>query len=266
MNYIDTHSHLYETKFDTDREEVYARMRERKVTTIVVGTDLETSKKAVEYARDEATRDIVVGATIGVHPTDTNEKFDSMVYEQLLCKEVVAIGECGFDYFSTPRDDVYIRQREVFEEQIRFAAEHDLPLMLHVRPSKGNSDAYRDALEVLDIYQKEYGDTVRGTIHFFTSTREIAREYVMRGFTVSFPGVITFAQELHEVVRDVPLDMMLAETDAPYATPVPHRGERNEPVFVIDTMKAIAEIRGETFEVVAEQLYKNAQTVFLSRK
>jgi len=264
--YIDTHSHLYEKKFDEDRDEVFERMRSEGVGTIVVGTCLETSMQAVELARSAAARDVVLGATIGVHPTDTNEDFDPAEYEKLLGENIVGIGECGFDYFRTPRDEVYVHQREIFEAQVVFAAENDLPLMLHIRPSDGTTDAHEDALEVLKLYQKEYGDTVRGNVHFFTSTKEVAREYLALGFTIAFPGVITFAPELEEVVRDVPLDMMLAETDAPYAAPVPHRGSRNEPVFVIDTIKAIAQIRGEEFEVVAEQLTKNAKTVFLSEK
>ncbi len=262
MEYIDTHSHIYEKQFDEDREAVLERMRESGVTTITVGTCFKTSQQAVELARGEASREQIVGATIGVHPTDTNESFDADKYEKLLNEKVVGIGECGFDYFRTPRDEVYVRQREVFEAQVRFAAGHDLPLMLHIRPSEHSTDAHEDALEVLRLYQKEYGDTVRGNVHFFTSTKEIAREYLALGFTIAFPGVITFAPELHEVVRDVPLDMMLAETDAPYAAPVPHRGKRNEPVFVIDTIKAIADIRGEDFDTAATQLTKNARTVF----
>jgi len=159
---------------------------------------------------------------------------------------------------------VYIHQREIFEAQVVFAAENDLPLMLHIRPSDGTTDAHDDALEVLRLHQKIYGDTIRGNVHFFTSTKEIAREYLELGFTIAFPGVITFVPELHEVVRDVPLDMMLAETEAPYATPVPHRGKRNEPVFVIDTIRAIAEIRGEDFEMVSTQLTENAKALFLA--
>ena len=261
--HIDTHSHLYETKFDVDREDVLQRMKEEGVTNIVVGVSLETSKQAIELAKKE---EQVVGATIGVHPTDTNEKFDTKVYEELLCDEVVGVGECGFDYYRTPKEEVYVHQREIFEAQVVFAAENDLPLMLHVRPSENSTDAHDDALEVLELYQKTYGDAVRGNAHFFTSTKEIARAYLELGFTIAFPGVITFAPELAEVVRDVPLDMMLAETDAPYAAPEPHRGKRNEPVFVIDTIKAIAEIRGEDFDTVAKQLQKNAQTVFLKAK
>lgn len=259
MKYIDTHSHLYMEQFDDDRAAVLERMREEGVGTITVGVSLDTSKQAVALAESEGQ---VLGATVGVHPTDTNEGFDSADYAPLLSEHVVGVGECGFDYFRTPREEVYTRQREVFEAQVQFAAENDLPLMLHIRPSEGSTDAHDDALEVLRLHHKTYGNAVRGNVHFFTSTKEVARKYLELGFTIAFPGVVTFVPELHEVVRDVPLDMMLAETDAPYAAPVPHRGSRNEPIFVIDVIRAIAEIRGEDFETVAEQLRKNARHVF----
>lgn len=261
--YIDTHSHLFEKKFNDDRAEVLERMETSGVGTFAVGVSLETSKQAIALAQKEQQ---VLGALIGVHPTDTQELFDVAVYEQLLTKEVIGVGECGLDYYRTPREDVYVRQREVFEAQVVFAAENNLPLMLHVRSSDGTTDAHDDALEILKLHQKTYGDVIRGNSHFFTSTKEIAREYLDLGFYISFPGVITFAPELHEVVRDVPLDMMLVETDSPYAAPVPHRGKRNEPAFVVDTIHAIADIRGEDFEKVAQQLYKNTQNLFLAGK
>jgi TatD DNase family protein len=262
MKYIDTHSHLYERKFKNDLGEVLNRMKSNDVSTILVGVSLETSRQSVELAKS---REQVIGATIGVHPTDTNERFNSVDYAPLLeSGVVVGVGECGFDYYRASRQDVYVHQREVFEAQVVFAAENDLPLMLHVRASEGSTDAHEDTLEILKLHQKTYGDTVRGNVHFYTSTKEMAREYTAMGFTVAFPGVITFAPELHDVVRDVPLDMILAETDAPYAAPVPHRGKRNEPVFVVDTIRAIADIRGEDVDYVAGQLTKNAKTVFLS--
>lgn len=260
LTYIDTHSHLYFPQYDDDREDVLERMREREVGTIVVGTGLETSTQAVALAKKEP--DVVLGATIGVHPTDTHEVFSASEYAPLLGKRVVGVGECGFDYYRTPRDEVYVRQREVFEAQVAFALEHDLPLMLHIRPSEESTDAHDDALEVLRLYHKAHGDALRGNVHFFTSTTDVARAYLELGFTIAFPGVITFVPELHEVVRDVPLDMMLAETDAPYAAPVPHRGTRNEPVFVIDTIRAIADIRGEDTETVAAALTRNARALF----
>ena len=262
--YIDTHSHPHFPQYDEDQEAMLGRMREQEVVTIAVGTDIATSKQAVKFATEH--KDVVLGATIGVHPNDEpSERFDASVYGELLSDVVVGVGECGFDYYRSSKDAEYTRQREVFEAQIAFAVDNNLPLMLHIRPSQGTVDAHDDALEVLRLYQKTHGDTVRGNVHFFTSNTDVARAYLELGFTIAFPGVITFAPELHEVVRDVPLDMMLSETDAPYAAPVPHRGKRNEPVFVVDVIRAIADIRGEGFEKVAAQLRANAERVFLAR-
>ncbi len=258
--YIDTHSHLFEKKFDADRDEVLTRMREAGVGTLAVGVSYETSKAVIKLAQ---THDEVLGAVIGVHPTDTNEDFDVAQYQPLVNEHVVGIGECGLDYYRTPREDVYVRQRELFEAQLHFALDNDLPLMLHVRPTPGTQDAHEDMLEILRIYKKTHGDALRGNSHFFTATEEVARAYLELGFMISFPGVITFAPELHSIVRDVPLDMLLSETDSPYAAPVPHRGSRNEPVFVIDTVNAIADIRGEDVEHVRAALVENAKSLFL---
>lgn len=261
IKYIDTHAHLFEKKFDTDRDEVLARMRDAGVGVLAVGVSFETSKAAIAQTQ---THEEVFGAVIGVHPTDTSESFDATRYQDLVNEHVVAVGECGLDYYRTPRTDVYVRQRELFEAQLHFALDNDLPLMLHVRPTPGTQDAHEDILEILRIYKQAHGDALRGNSHFFTATENIARSYLELGFLISFPGVITFAPELHSVVRDVPLDMLLSETDSPYAAPVPHRGKRNEPVFVIDTVRAIADIRGEDVEVVRAALLENAKSLFLS--
>lgn len=259
MKYIDSHSHLFEKKFKDDLSDVLSRMSEHEVGTIVVGVSLETSKQCIELAEKHSQ---VLGAIIGVHPTDTDEKFLAEDYAPLVNEYVLGIGECGFDYYRGNKEDVYVHQREVFEAQVAFAIEYDLPLMLHVRPSEGSTDAHDDTLEVLRLYQQEYGAKVRGNVHFFTGSKDVARAYLELGFTISFPGVVTFVPELAEVVRDVPLDMMLAETDAPYAAPVPHRGKRNEPIFVLDTIRHIAQVRGEDFETVAATITENTQRLF----
>lgn len=257
--YFDTHSHVHFKQFNDDRDAVLARMRDQNVWTIAVGTSLETSNGAVALVKSE--RDVVRGATIGIHPT-TIEKFDKNAFQELLSEEVVAVGECGLDYFRGERDELYPKQKENFEAQIEFAVENDLPLMMHIRPSNGKEDAHIDAIEILKSFQKTHGEKVRGNTHFFTGSAEIAKQYVDMGFTIAFPGVITFAEETHDAVREVPLRMILSETDAPYASPEPHRGKRNEPVFVIDTVKKIAEIKGEDLEKVKKTLVSNAIRVF----
>lgn len=269
MRYIDSHSHIYFPDFDADREAVFIRMRERNVQTITVGTGFLTSRTAVQYAVDYP--DLVLGATIGVHPVHANEGFNEVHYAGLFSMHdtssemgrlVVGVGECGLDYFRTPREEVYISQRDVFEAQIAFAVQRDLPLMLHVRPSKGSDDAHSDAQEILKKYQNTHGERVRGTAHFFTGSLVAAKGYWNMGFATSFPGVITFALETHEVVKEAPKELMLSETDAPYAAPVPHRGGRNEPAFVVDVVRHMAALRGQTEEGLAEQLVNNTQHIF----
>ena len=257
-DYFDTHSHLQLSQFDTDRDAVLARMREKVVYTIAVGVGLETSKGAVALASTHGD----IWATIGVHPTDTDEGFDPTAYEELLGPRVVGIGECGLDYYRTPKADVYQRQKEVFEAQIDFALAHDLPLMLHIRPSKGTQDAHEDALSILEAKYKEVGNKLRGNAHFFTGSLESAKRYWAMGFSTAFPGVITFAPEYADVVRACPPELILSETDAPYASPVPHRGERCEPAFVVDTVAALAQIRGEDLEMIKKRLISNANRIF----
>lgn len=264
--YIDTHSHLYFPDFDADRDAVLSCMHDAQVVTIAVGTSLETSKKAVALAEAHPTQ--VLGATIGVHPTRAGEEqFEVGEYEMLLTRGVVlGIGECGFDYFRNPREEVYQKQRTVFEAQVECALTHNLPLMLHVRPSKKTNDAHDDALAIVQSYARTYGDRLRGTAHFFTGSLESARAYWDLGFCTSFPGVITFAPETHEVVRSAPETLILSETDAPYAAPVPFRGGRAEPAHVVHVVQKIADIRNESVEDVRAYVLRNAHRVFLGKE
>lgn len=155
LEYIDIHSHLNLNKFKDDLEEVVQRMKDNKVGTIVIGVDKETSIKAVELADKYEN----VWACVGLHPTDSKESFDEKFFEDLINNpKVVAIGECGLDYFHQKDKE---RQKELFEKQIDFAVKHNLPLMLHVR------DAQDDVLKILKKKKKEYEDKLRGNAHFF---------------------------------------------------------------------------------------------------
>ena len=262
MQYIDIHSHINDPRFDTDVSEVLSRMRAAGVASIVVGTDKEMSARAIALA--EAHDDL--WATIGQHPTDRHEEvFDETWYRaQVAHPKVVAIGECGLDYY-WPEHDKWLggeveekkRQRELFEAQITIAIQVDKPLMVHGRPTKGTMDAYEDILSLLKSYP-----AVRGNIHFFVGTIAIAKQFLDLGFTMSFTGVLTFTHEYDEVVRFLPLDRIVAETDAPYVAPTPHRGKRNEPAFVVETVRAIAQIRGEEEKSVAETLLANSRRIF----
>lgn len=263
-NYIDVHSHIHDTAFDDDRDDVVTEMKERGFSTITIGTDSIESKKAIECAETYDN----VWATVGVHPVDNrNEDFDKETYRAFLMHpKVVALGECGLDYFHIKnfKGDKGVemeRQKQLFTEQIELAAECDKPLMLHGRPDQG-MDAYDDMLKILDEAKGKHGDKVRGNAHFFVGTPDIARRFNGLGFTVSFSGVITFAKMYEDVVRAVPLDMMHAETDSPYATPVPHRGKRNTPLYVERVYDRIAELKGLEKEEVRIQLIQNAHRVF----
>lgn len=259
-NYFDIHSHIQERRFEEDREAVIERMEEAGVWSIVVGVDYESSKKAVELA----TLHEGLYASIGLHPTDVvKEDFEVERYRTLAeNKKVVSIGECGLDYLRAQDEsrEEKKRQRKRFEEQIDLAVELDKPLMVHSR------EAYDDTLDILTSKKQEYGDALRGNIHFFSGDVAILKRYLNLNFTVSFTGVITFTHDYDEVVRFVPLSHIMSETDCPYVAPVPYRGGRNEPSYVVEVARRIAEIRGEDFEKVESALVENAMRIFDIKK
>ena len=263
--YFDIHSHINFSKFDDDREDVVKRMHEQSVWAIVVGTDLQTSKEVVELADKNEN----IYATIGLHPDDNRkEDFNLEDYKELVKnKKVVAIGECGLDYFRIKQGEqggTKKRQKDNFIKQIEFAIENDLPLMLHFRPSGKSMDAYEDGLEILSEYKERYKEKLRGNSHFFAGNLEIAKQFVAIGFTLSFTGVITFADSYDEIIREIPLEMIMSETDCPFVAPVPYRGGRCEPVYVKEVVKRIAEIRGEDTETVQKALVNNAFRMFFN--
>lgn len=253
FQYIDIHTHLNLKEFNEDYKVVGERAREAGVGYINIGTGKETSEKAVALTRES----IGAFATVGTHPTHTDEPFDIAYYRTLANDEnVVAIGECGLDYFRMSKDSKEMQERMLIEH-IELANELGKPLMLHVRPSEGSVDAYEDAHAILRAYTK-----VLGNLHFFAGTYDIAKTFWDIGFTTSFTGVITFASQYDEVIRNAPLSMLHAETDAPYVAPVPFRGKRNEPLYVREVYKRIAEIRGEDAETVRTTLVANAERFF----
>ncbi|MEI7513007.1 MAG: TatD family hydrolase [bacterium] len=256
FDYIDIHSHLNFSDYEKDFDDLIQRLKDTNTGTITVGTDLLSSQKAVELAQVYEN----IYACIGLHPAeDTGETFNEEEFEKLaLQKKVVAVGECGLDYGrnSDATEEAKQRQKIDFEKQINFAVKFDLPLMLHIR------NAHKDVLNILKEKKKEFGEKLRGDVHFFSGDKNIAQEYLDLGFTMSFTGVITFTRDYDEVIRFIPLDKMMSETDSPYVTPVPHRGQRNEPSYVQEVVKKIAEIRGEDFEMVRKTLSDNAVKYF----
>ncbi len=259
--YIDTHCHLDIKDYDADRAEVLVRMRENGVAAITIGTYLESSIKAVEIAEESEKTGNKIWACIGVHPADNHsEIWSDLEFEKLVkSKKVVAIGECGLDFYRTESENLVQekeRQTKLFKQQIEFALKHDKALMLHCR------EAYDDVLDILESYKKEYGDKLRGNSHFFAGNTEQAKRFLDIGFTMSFTGVITFTNDYDEVIKYLPQNAIMSETDAPFVAPVPHRGKRNEPVFVVEVVKKLSEIRGEDEASLHEAILNNANRLF----
>lgn len=270
MKYFDAHTHVNFAAYKDDREEVILRAKDAGVSMNVVGTQLNTSKAAVTLAEKYDN----VYATIGLHPVHTTksyhdpkeldeehppsggftsrgEVFNPAEYETLgKSPRVIAVGECGLDYYRLDEDTKKV-QTGVFIQHIGLANKLKKPLMLHIR------NAYDDALALVRAHAK-----VKGDVHFFAGDWNIAKQFLDFGFTLSFTGVLTFTHDYDDVVKNAPLDMLLSETDAPYVTPVPHRGKRNEPLYIKEVVRAIARIRGEDLEKTAAQLVTNARRVF----
>lgn len=261
LKYADVHCHIQFDQYREDDAVLVARMREEGVAGIVVGVDWHSSEKAV--ALSEAYEHLF--AAVGLHPNRVQEEdFDTSVYEGLAAhQKVVAIGECGLDYFrpSDATDAVKDAQKKVLLAHIEIAAKLDKPLIIHARPTKGTQDAYQDLIEVLTTAKAEHPH-LRGDIHFFVGGVTEAAALTALGFTLSFTAVITFARDYDDVIKSVPLASILSETDAPYVAPVSRRGERNDPLAVIDVVRQIAQIRGEDEERVRATLLQNAVRMF----
>lgn len=256
--YFDVHSHIAGEEFNADRDEVVRDMEVRGIGTITVGSDLLSSREALECAQRYAN----VFASVGLHPHEVKrEIFEEKVYEDLVAHpRTVAVGECGLDYYQPrfPIED----QREPWLRHIEFAAVFNKPLMLHGRPSKGTMDAYETMLQDLTVAKEKHGDRVRGNVHFFVGDPDIAQRFFDLGFTLSLSGVITFTSEYDAVIKIAPLSLIHAETDSPYATPVPFRGTRNDPRHVPKIVARIAEIKDMLEVEVAQALALNAARVF----
>lgn len=260
---IDTHCHLQFPQYDEDRKAVIERTREAGIGVINVGTDFTESRRAIELAEKYPE---FMWATVGLHPLDARTDADentrglARTIDELrqLAKhqKVVAIGECGLDYYRAPRE-LWDRQKEIFRKHIELALEVKKPLVLHLR------NAYEDALGILkDYVLRTTNYELKGTSHFFSGTVEQAKKFLELGLYISFAGPITFAKEYEEVVRAVPLERILSETDAPFAAPLPYRGVRNEPAYVVEVIKKIAELKGLSFDQVARATTKNAERLF----
>lgn len=231
-------------------------MREVGVGAVVIGTDLPESRDAVALAEKHD----FLWAAVGLHPNDNlAEQFDEAAYLELAQHpKVVAIGECGLDYFrsgGTPEEKA--TQKDRFEKQIHLAIKVGKPLIIHCR------NAHDDMLEILFAYSRELADKkLRAVIHFCTVSGEVAQKYIDLGCYLSFPGPITYTDMYDDSIRVAPLDRILAETDSPFAAPVPHRGARNEPAYVEEVVNKIASLKGSSPEDMARQVVENSRKAF----
>ncbi len=264
FKFFDAHTHLQSPEFDEDRGEVVQRIFDAEIGVVNVGADKNSSLKAVELAKKYPDR---MWATVGCHPHYI-EEFDYNFFRDLAReKEVVAIGECGLDYARINTEQTRNnaeKQQEVFIKHIELAKEVGKPLMIHCR------DAFNNLIKILESNVKGQGSNVQsGILHFFTGTFEDAKKLLEmaslpagREFYFTFNGLITHNRDFDEIIKYIPLDRILLETDAPYVAPLSRRGKRNEPSYIIETAQKMAEIKGVSLEELAEKTTENAIKVF----
>jgi TatD DNase family protein len=256
--FVDSHAHIDGPEFDADRDAIIDRAREAGVTTILnVGTGDPHSgvfERAVALGRNQPS----IYTAIGTHPHDARFYDDATEQNTKNLIEsgerVVAWGEIGLDfhYDNSPRNV----QIEVFKRQLRAARECDLPVVIHTREAEA---------ETIDILQSEYKTAPRrGVFHCFSGSMELAQRAVEIGFMISFSGIVTFkkAEELREIAKQVPLDRLLIETDCPYLTPIPYRGKRNEPAYVVEVARCLAGLHGLELEEVGRITSDNFNRFF----
>ena len=273
MNIFDSHCHPQMAQYDKDREEMLARAKSAGVSMICVGTDLETSKQGIELAQ----RHDNMWASVGIHPNDITmgtmvDTMVPMVIEMLKNPKVVAIGEVGLDYYRTPEPEKQKKQKQVLEQFLNLAVKYNKPIVIHCRDSaKGTTGkAHKEMIEILSrlypIHDRGINTTSEnkyfGVMHSFTGTKEQAEKYLEMGFCLGFNGILTFTHQYDEVVKYVSLENILLETDAPFLAPEPYRSKRNEPAYIIEVAKKIAELKKESSEKIIEQTALNCQKLF----
>lgn len=256
---IDTHAHIDFPDFDSMREDAIKRFFNANGEAIIdVGCDMKSSERAVELA--EANENIF--AAVGIHPHDADAATDEnlkRLEELLLRHKTIAMGEVGLDFFKEPFCDPEI-QEDAFRKQLEIAELHQKPIIIHCR------EAYVEVLEILKSYKTS---DWKGVLHCFTASPDVAQEFLEMGFHISFTGVITYYKKdskdesfLIETLKAMPLDKIMVETDAPYLSPIPHRGEINEPLFVKYVINRIAEIRDVSPTEIENATSDNARKLF----
>lgn len=253
---FDTHAHYDDEAFDEDRDAVLTSLQENGVGTVV---NICASPASLKRVPELIERYPFVYGAVGIHPDHAGELTEEMFEEisQLAEEEkIVAIGEIGLDYYwDTAPHEV---QREWFCRQLDLAVEKDLPVVIHSR------EATQETLEIMRDAYKKSGGKLRGVIHCFSGSAEIAKEYTDMGFYIGVGGVVTFknGKKLKEVVETMPLDKLVIETDCPYLAPVPHRGKRNDSTLLKLVIEEIANLRGMTTEEVERLTEENARALY----
>lgn len=258
--FIDSHAHLDVPNYDADRAEVIARARAAGVELMLEIAGSDVGKGSLDPGLRLAEAHDFIYAAIGLHPHEAS-LYDAQLEKILLdCShhpKVIGWGEIGLDYHydNSPRDV----QRQVFRRQLELALERRLPAIIHTR------EAEEDTIAILrEAWFENGGAEIGGIIHCFTSSQALADAAVEMGFHISFSGVLTFktAEELRDVARSVPLERLLIETDCPFLAPIPYRGKRNEPAFVVETAKKLAELKQTSVEEIARVTSGNFRRLF----
>src|SRR3981189_1875504 len=266
--FIDSHAHLEGKKYDSDRDVVLARAKQNGIEAYLAignGDGPDSADCGIRLAEqyDGKPEYPRIWASVGIHPHEaslTNEAADAKMLQWAGHSRVIAWGEIGLDsfYARSPREI----QKTVFVQQMELATAAKLPIIIHCRPSDNSENAWDDCLSLIADHWTSSG--LGGILHCFTGTAEHARRGLDLGLMISFAGNITFpkAQNIRDAAMMVPLDRMLIETDSPYLAPIPHRGQRNEPAFVKEVARQIAELRGVTTEEVGAQTTRNFYRFF----
>lgn len=249
---FDTHAHYDDEQFDDDRKDLLLSMQENGVGTIVnVSATYNSCEKVVDMAQQYP----FMYAAVGIHPDEVgslNEETFAHMKELFQRKKVIAVGEIGLDYYWD--NESHDTQKKWFIRQLELARELNLPVLIHSR------EAAADTFEIM----KEYGQGLKGVIHCYSYSKEMAKEYVKMGFYIGVGGVVTFknARKLKETVEEIPLSSIVLETDCPYLAPEPYRGKRNHSAYIKYVAEKIAELKGTTYEEVVNQTEKNAKEMY----
>jgi len=252
--FIDTHAHITFPEFEYDLPQVIERAKQANLEAIInIALDDKALEKSLKLSEEYPN---YIYTTFGTHPHEAKEwnaAIPAKIKELAKQKKIIAVGEMGLDYYY--KHSPVEQQKQAFREALRLAQELDLPAIIHIR------DASKDAMMI--IHEENQGK-LKGVLHCFGGDMDLAREALDLGLLISFTGIVTFpkATNVKEAVKQIPLESIMIETDCPFLAPIPYRGKRNEPAYVVKVAEAIAEVKGLSIEEVAQQTTRNAKLFF----